>query len=138
MILRPPRSTRTDTPFPYTTLFRSQAVAGHFVAGDEGGLAAAGRAGAAHRDAAGVRVGEDRRPALHDLLAPAQRRPAGMRAGNGRLVSPDRLHRRHVLRLEGEVEGLVGEENLGVSLHGLLNRGASASLARLARGGLPR
>src|SRR3546814_14703036 len=23
MILRPPRSTRTDTPFPYTTLFRS-------------------------------------------------------------------------------------------------------------------
>src|SRR3546814_10410338 len=61
-----------------------------------------------------------------------------MRAGNGRLVSPDRLHRRHVLRLEGEVEGLVGEENLGVSLHGLLNRGASASLARLARGGLPR
>src|SRR3546814_5003913 len=26
MILRPPRSTRTDTLFPYTTLFRSQAV----------------------------------------------------------------------------------------------------------------
>src|SRR3546814_19295590 len=29
MILRPPRSTRTDTLFPYTTLFRS--VAGGFV-----------------------------------------------------------------------------------------------------------
>src|SRR3546814_3248036 len=28
MIRRPPRSTRTDTPFPYTTLFRSSAVAG--------------------------------------------------------------------------------------------------------------
>src|SRR3546814_3351111 len=27
MIQRPPRSTRTDTLFPYTTLFRSQAVA---------------------------------------------------------------------------------------------------------------
>src|SRR3546814_4102448 len=27
MILRPPRSTRTDTLFPYTTLFRSSAVA---------------------------------------------------------------------------------------------------------------
>src|SRR3546814_20080364 len=27
MILRPPRSTRTDTLFPYTTLFRSVAVA---------------------------------------------------------------------------------------------------------------
>src|SRR3546814_4241697 len=24
MLLRPPRSTRTDTPFPYTTLFRSR------------------------------------------------------------------------------------------------------------------
>src|SRR3546814_3652283 len=28
MIRRPPRSTRTDTLFPYTTLFRSPAVAG--------------------------------------------------------------------------------------------------------------
>src|SRR3546814_13116941 len=28
MIRRPPRSTRTDTPFPYTTLFRSQVLAG--------------------------------------------------------------------------------------------------------------
>src|SRR3546814_11046983 len=27
MIRRPPRSTRTDTPFPYTTLFRSGTVA---------------------------------------------------------------------------------------------------------------
>src|SRR3546814_18205841 len=27
MIRRPPRSTRTDTPFPYTTLFRSKYVA---------------------------------------------------------------------------------------------------------------
>src|SRR3546814_3024442 len=29
MILRPPRSTRTDTLFPYTTLFRSPAQLGH-------------------------------------------------------------------------------------------------------------
>src|SRR3546814_10564993 len=28
MIRRPPRSTRTDTPFPYTTLFRSAAPGG--------------------------------------------------------------------------------------------------------------
>src|SRR3546814_1298851 len=27
MILRPPRSTRTDTPFPYSTLFRPRAAA---------------------------------------------------------------------------------------------------------------
>src|SRR3546814_14554465 len=30
MIRRPPRSTRTDTLFPYTTLFRSKAAALHF------------------------------------------------------------------------------------------------------------
>src|SRR3546814_12237938 len=34
MIRRPPRSTRTDTLLPYTTLFRSDARAGHQVAGD--------------------------------------------------------------------------------------------------------
>src|SRR3546814_10257315 len=33
MIRRPPRSTRTDTLFPYTTLFRSKAVAAPRVAG---------------------------------------------------------------------------------------------------------
>src|SRR3546814_2541991 len=32
MIRRPPRSTRTDTLFPYTTLFRSAAVEGEAVA----------------------------------------------------------------------------------------------------------
>src|SRR3546814_3003096 len=37
MIRRPPRSTRTDTLFPYTTLFRS-AVAGHQLAGPSGRL----------------------------------------------------------------------------------------------------
>src|SRR3546814_4983350 len=31
MIRRPPRSTRTDTLFPYTTLFRSAHPAGHLV-----------------------------------------------------------------------------------------------------------
>src|SRR3546814_12331924 len=30
MIRRPPRSTRTDTLFPYTTLFRSQGLAAHW------------------------------------------------------------------------------------------------------------
>src|SRR3546814_2555165 len=33
MIRRPPRSTHTDTPFPYTTLFRSLDAAGGLVAG---------------------------------------------------------------------------------------------------------
>src|SRR3546814_5603778 len=34
MIRRPPRSTRTDTRFPYTTLFRSQVVAARIRVGD--------------------------------------------------------------------------------------------------------
>src|SRR3546814_1778580 len=38
MIRRPPRSTRTDTLFPYTTLFRSIAVAA--IGWETGGLAA--------------------------------------------------------------------------------------------------
>src|SRR3546814_6187147 len=35
MIRRPPRSTRTDTLFPYTTLFRSSAVVNHMSALDD-------------------------------------------------------------------------------------------------------
>src|SRR3546814_3372930 len=48
MIRRPPRSTRTDTLFPYTTLFRSAGEAGagsrqyHEPGQDPAGLAAAG------------------------------------------------------------------------------------------------
>src|SRR3546814_4392606 len=48
MIRRPPRSTRTDTLFPYTTLFRSDATAGRVDAGQAQRIpdrAAAGRPG---------------------------------------------------------------------------------------------
>src|SRR3546814_3208711 len=37
MIRRPPRSTRTDTLFPYTTLFRSRRGAGRLAEGTAGG-----------------------------------------------------------------------------------------------------
>src|SRR3546814_7810969 len=37
MIRRPPRSTRTDTLFPYTTLFRSAVGMGHHLVGALGG-----------------------------------------------------------------------------------------------------
>src|SRR3546814_1811805 len=37
MMRRPPRSTRTDTLFPYTTLFRSGVAGGRFVEGGGGG-----------------------------------------------------------------------------------------------------
>src|SRR3546814_5088427 len=49
MIRRPPRSTRTDTLFPYTTLFRSHPTAAHAV--DEGFRQPFGRA--FRRDPAG-------------------------------------------------------------------------------------
>src|SRR3546814_18454843 len=42
MIRRPPRSTRTDTLFPYTTLFRSDAQVGLFGAAEIDALAAIG------------------------------------------------------------------------------------------------
>src|SRR3546814_15429917 len=42
MIRRPPRSTRTDTLFPYTTLFRSDAAAGAGAAADPGVFLRAG------------------------------------------------------------------------------------------------
>src|SRR3546814_9903890 len=53
MIRRPPRSTRTDTLFPYTTLFRSVAV-GHLQVVLHEGLAA--EDGAAHGTALAIDV----------------------------------------------------------------------------------
>src|SRR3546814_19429232 len=39
MIRRPPRSTRTDSPFPYTTRFRSQDAGNIIIGSDEAGRA---------------------------------------------------------------------------------------------------
>src|SRR3546814_4258609 len=55
MIRRPPRSTRTDTLFPYTTLFRSLRDAYRLLfTGDSGIAENAARARAAHPDSAAV------------------------------------------------------------------------------------
>src|SRR3546814_1733938 len=70
MIQRPPRSTRTDTLFPYTTLFRS-ALQGQHHAGEQ-------RGETDHRQ----RVVAD----LHELAADqprVERRPDAMRHGVG-------------------------------------------------------
>src|SRR3546814_3571320 len=67
MIRRPPRSTRTDTLFPYTTLFRSAACAGGLAGGDHR---------AVDVGAAGGRLRQPlrrRRPARHDLCDPGLR-----------------------------------------------------------------
>src|SRR3546814_14930313 len=59
MILRPPRSTRTDTLFPDTTLFRSPdlALAGAGAGGDADVLAL--RVDADHRSVDGQQIGND-------------------------------------------------------------------------------
>src|SRR3546814_4490817 len=67
MIRRPPRSTRTDTLFPYTTLFRS-------------GVAAAPERARTHGRAGARRIGVRRRVEtsaypLHARLAAARRQP---------------------------------------------------------------
>src|SRR3546814_18559976 len=49
MLRRPPRSTRTDTRFPYTTLFRSRRQAARHRGGDQRDPAHADRAGADRR-----------------------------------------------------------------------------------------
>src|SRR3546814_12403798 len=60
MIRRPPRSTRTDTLFPYTTLFRSQLLPAEHVSGEQ--AVAAGRHYAeGHRD----RPAQDQDAELH-------------------------------------------------------------------------
>src|SRR3546814_13263702 len=76
MIRRPPRSTRTDTLFPYTTLFRSNPDA---------------------RQRSGARIGDDRRqPGTVDAERPSARN----RARQSRLHGIDRLlsQRNHAFR----------------------------------------
>src|SRR3546814_20061958 len=62
MIRRPPRSTRTDTLFPYTTLFRSGQRRGDRLAAVVGQRAAAD---AAHAAVARARADRRERPARH-------------------------------------------------------------------------
>src|SRR3546814_6607722 len=66
MIRRPPRSTRTDTLFPYTTLFRSGSggvgSAGGLFDGLVDGAEHALSGGVAHLDAQAVAEAQERRP----------------------------------------------------------------------------
>src|SRR3546814_1199172 len=75
MIRRPPRSTRTDTLFPYTTLFRSP---------QSRRARARGRPGSAARSLPGpartpAAVGRGRDPRLRPPTGPGRRRPAPLR-----------------------------------------------------------
>src|SRR3546814_14704549 len=83
MIRRPPRSTRTDTLFPYTTLFRS--VVGLALVGDHLGAVAVGDGAAvavaeAQRLLAGVGEGADAHRAFDDARV-GRPGPGARRAG---------------------------------------------------------
>src|SRR3546814_8084608 len=89
MIRRPPRSTRTDTLFPYTTLFRSARVAGAVLRGERlERTACRPAAGVPHRDGSIVRP---RHPSN------CQPQP-GQAPGPGRFAGPD--HRWFLRRSE--------------------------------------
>src|SRR3546814_19372334 len=92
MIRRPPRSTRTDTLFPYTTLFRSRG-GGHLgrrhgrklrrVNDDRGGFNCIGGRGAKAREArAGKRGGTH----VHSLFLCTETMDAGQRPGDRKSV----------------------------------------------------
>src|SRR3546814_20896972 len=65
MIRRPPRSTRTDTLFPYTTLFRSQVVDVGERAEEEQTLDAAGEADQVEQEPAALLARLDAAEVLH-------------------------------------------------------------------------
>src|SRR3546814_5318863 len=79
MIRRPPRSKRTDTLFPYTTLFRSEARRSQRFGGRQGGprLRAQRPAGARRaRNPGSQRGPRDRRRHHQPARSAAERRPA--------------------------------------------------------------
>src|SRR3546814_8501808 len=98
MILRPPRSTRTDTLFPYTTLFRSGSSA---ITGHDGGKAEligevdAERRGKAGKAAEGHTIEQHEPPGiciLERMQIGAQRLGSGL---VGRILYKDHVNHEH-------------------------------------------
>src|SRR3546814_8309278 len=99
MIRRPPRSTRTDKPFPYTTLFRSHSGGDEQEGGD--GDRDAQRQQRGRKLGRGVqrRNGcQERRDGRHEIALARTQRPAG--STNDRHVKRGKTDRR-----EGEIRG---------------------------------
>src|SRR3546814_14727334 len=110
MIRRPPRSTRTDTLFPYTTLFRS-------VRGRSPGLS--GRADGQSEVAGGNTRGDcGRLPALHRTHGAEGRRgfPVHTHGGIWRAASRTRDYRLDDLRLLFDSVATPASRELPVSL----------------------
>src|SRR3546814_14399072 len=93
MIRRPPRTTRTDTLFPYTTLFRSGWRTGGG-GGAPGGLDCAGSGsgfGERSRDLGGFPAPARPGTGNHHTrggYGPASQQPAALLRGNARFIQP--------------------------------------------------
>src|SRR3546814_17499398 len=120
MIRRPPRSTRTDTLFPYTTLFRSRGALGHGEA--ELHLRFGARGGDAGLDPGTARVGAGAPRPLH--LSGAARLPRQHLPEAG----ADRSGRRS--RLPAAAGGRLGPARAGLAASvGITRRPASPPVA---------
>src|SRR3546814_4784373 len=118
MIRRPPRSTRTDTLFPYTTLFRSPAPAGD----------------------PGARAQERRHRSLYDEATRGREQPRRGRCRHGRGAAPDRTllggraaprgdrrRRRKWFVMAGQSVGMVtGEETVAEIVASLVQQAEAA------------
>src|SRR3546814_13183465 len=107
MIRRPPRSTRTDTLFPYTTLFRSSAAAGTVT----------GEVRAIHQAAAGIRPALPVRRYRRGKPLPEAHQGQAAAALDGRPEHhrPGLLAQRHEAAL-GDPHATPAERSLGAEL----------------------
>src|SRR3546814_14952569 len=111
MIRRPPRSTRTDTLFPYTTLFRSKVARGHGRREGEGRLVT--RLVEAGHEAAGVGCLELSEQPAHllaaDLVGIIEReKPVRLRVDRAGVAGSEPLFARRKRRGGGEGHRLRG------------------------------
>src|SRR3546814_13075299 len=113
MIRRPPRSTRTDTLFPYTTLFRSRADAGVLGAADlrRPGLRPATACAAPRRARRRRYPGTGDRPPHARLAGPVRAALPG--AGRGRRNAAHGLHRRRRDGADKDARDAPGGAGLG-------------------------
>src|SRR3546814_9770346 len=115
MIRRPPRSTRTDTLFPYTTLFRSPGPSPAWVGAATTGLNGDGVGRHVRRKRPGARRSADRVPVGTDrdmgvLAAGAHADPGEGQVGLGGSVPGQLVERRCLAALAGRALGLASIE----------------------------
>src|SRR3546814_13616829 len=114
MIRRPPRSTRTDTLFPYTTLFRSRFL--HIVRGRQDTLARAVGAHHADRELALVLLGKGDQIAAR---RPHRRRITTLVEADAMLVRAIGIHHTELLGaaavgVEGDLLDVRGDAGRGI------------------------